>query len=314
MKKNPSPTKPALNAAPSGAIRAFRRLGAHSALALAAAALQRTRKAARPGSQIFLGLTYRCNAACRHCRYSGPGWPRSHGDMPARLAASALEQARALGVERAVFFGGEPLLYKGLPALVRKASELGFITQLDTNGALLTPARLRELKRSGLACAMISLHGADRPAHDAIAGRGSFGRAAAAVRLCAASGLLTYVSVCVFNGRAQAPRLRGLFALARRLGAHGARLLPFSGPGGPDAGSNRAILALTRDARAGGFARTCLRSAVSCDASRGGIIYVAPSGSVTRCPYSPLPAGNLRTAALASILAADAGKKPGIFC
>jgi MoaA/NifB/PqqE/SkfB family radical SAM enzyme len=303
-----------MKATPSGAIRAFRRLGASSALALAAAALQRSRKAARPGSQIFLGLTYKCNAACRHCRYSGPGWPRSRGDMPARLAVSALEQARAIGIERAVFFGGEPLLYKGLAALVGKASKLGFITQLDTNGALLKPARLRELKRAGLACAMISLHGASSRAHDAVAGRGSFDRAAEAVRLCAASGLLTYVSVCVFNGRAQAARLRGLFALARRLGAHGARLLPFSGPGGPDARSNRAILALTRDARAGGFARTCLRSPSSCDASRGEIVYVAPSGSVTRCPYSPLPAGNLRTAALASILAAEAGKKPGIFC
>lgn len=314
MKKNTRLTGSALKAPSPGAMRAFRRLAAPSALALAAAALQRSRKAARPGSQIFLGLTYKCNAACRHCRYSGPGWPRSRGDMPARLAASALEQARALGVERAVFFGGEPLLYKGLAALVRKASKLGFITQLDTNGALLTPARLRELKRSGLACAMISLHGADSRSHDAIAGRGSFARAAAAVRLCSASGLLTYVSVCVFDGRSQGPRLRGLFSVARRLGAHGARLLPFSGPGGPDARSNRAILALTRDARSGGFARTCLRSAASCDASRGEIIYVAPSGSVTRCPYSPLPAGNLRTAALASMLAADAGKKPGIFC
>ncbi|MBI5744610.1 MAG: radical SAM protein, partial [Elusimicrobia bacterium] len=229
------------------------------------------------------------------------------------LAAAALEQGRKLGIERAVFFGGEPLLYRGLDALVEKAAALGFITQLDTNGALLTPRCVEALKRSGLACAMISLHGADRRGHDRTAGRGSFDKAAAAVRLCSSAGLLTYVSVCVFDGEEQGPMLRRLFALARRLGAHGARLLPFSGPEGAGPAARRGITALTHGP-AGGFARSCLRSASSCDASRGKIVYVSPSGAVTRCPYSSLPAGNLRTGKLAAILAGPAGKKPGIFC
>jgi len=296
------------------ALKTFRRLSPPAGLALAAACSARAGRRVLPHSQLFLGLTYRCNSACAHCRYSDPDWRRPGGDMPRTLAVSALVQARALGIERAVFFGGEPLLYKGLEGLVAKAAGMGFITQLDTNGALLTPKRLLALKRAGLACAMISLHGACRREHDRTAGHGSFDKAAAAVRLCAASGLLTYVSVCVFHGRTQAPMLQRLFSLARRLGAHGARLLPFSGSAGGGADSRRGILALTKSREAAGFARSCLSSPSSCDASRGRILYISPSGAVTRCPYSALPAGSLREKKLAAILAGRAGKKPGIFC
>ena len=297
------------------ALGAFRLLYPPAGLALAAAAAAGAGRPAAGPSQLFLGLTYRCNRACAHCRYARADWRRAGGEMPRRLAVSALAQGRALGIPRAVFFGGEPLLYKGLDALVSKAAALGYFTELDTNGALLTPGRVEALKRAGLASVMISLHGAAPGEHDRVSGPGAFARALTAVRRCSAAGLLTYVSTCVFDGRRQAGMLRRLFAVAAGHGAHGARLLPFAGrEGGADPRSNRAILAAARGPRASGFARTCLVSPASCEASRGRIVYVSPSGEVTRCPYSALPAGNLRERGLGAILAGNRGKRTGIFC
>ena len=234
--------------------------------------------------------------------------------MPLPLALSTLEQAAALGIRRAVFFGGEPLLYRGLEKLIRKASDLGFLTELDTNGALLTGPRVKKLKMSGLAAVMISLHGAVPGEHDRIAGPGMFKKAAGAIKLCSASGLLTYISTCVFDGRGQAPMVGRLIALSKRLGAHGIRLLPFAGRGDADPLSRRGVLALTRRPEAREFARTCLRSATSCDASLGRLAYVSPSGEVTRCPYVKGHLGNLEKERLSVILAKETNNGAGIFC
>lgn len=309
--KDPAPPS---RTARGDALRAFRLLSRPAGLALAAA-FGGPGKDKRAPEQIFLGLTYRCNNACAHCRYAKTDWKRTRGDMPRALALSALEQGRSMGIQRAVFFGGEPLLYKGLEAMVRKACSFGFFTELDTNGALLTPGCVRTLKKAGLASVMISLHGADREEHDRISGRGTFRKALAAIKLCSASGLITYISACVFDGRTQKGMLKRLFTLAAGHGAHGARLLPFAGrKGGTDRASNREILALTRRKTEDGFARTCLLSPSSCKGSRGKIVYVSPSGDVTSCPYSGRIAGNLGQETLSAILARGPGKGTGIFC
>jgi len=296
-------------------MRIFGRLSGNSRLALAAAAFKGSRRSKSVPAQLFLGLTYRCDSACAHCRYRKSDWKITRGDMPSALAVSALKQAGALGITRVVFFGGEPLLYRGLDALIRKASALGFFTELDTNGALLTRPRLKELKEAGLASVMISLHGAEPAGHDRIAGPGAFRRATAAVKLGSSSGLLTYISACVFDGRGQAGMTSRLFTLAKNLGAHGARLLPFAGrSGGADPASNRGILAMTRRAGAAGFARTCLLSAASCDATAGKVAYISPAGTVSPCPYAKHALGSLKTETLDTILAKRMKNGTGIFC
>lgn len=258
---------------------------------------------------FFLGLTSRCNLRCRHCKYSGA----APAEMPRSLLARLLKQAAAAGVPRVVFFGGEPLLYKGLDAAVALAAELGLFTELDTNGWALTPARASALSRAGLACAMVSVHSGEEARHDALSGPGSFARAVAALRSARSAGLITYVSSCVFAGGLRAPSLRRLLAFAKQNGAQGARLLPYAPPAGkgtPPGG----LAARLRRADPGGYAGTCSSPGTpGCAATRGEVLFCAPDGTVRSCPYAAAALGSAGKDPLAKFLAPRRGRPSALF-
>lgn len=248
-------------------------------------AVLKTRLARLPSAvphSIFLGVTSRCDLACRHCKYSGGPIM----EMPRPLLSRLLREAAAAGIPRAVFFGGEPLLYSGLEKAVAAASRLGLFTELDTNGQTLTAARASALAAAGLSSVMISLHSHDRSRHNALSGAGSFERAEAAVRAARRAGLVTYISSCVFGTSLSSGGLERLLAFTKRSGAHGARLLAYS----PPAGTTRfpsVLAARLRSSSPDGYARTCARPGRGgCAATRGEVLFVAPDGVVRSCPYA----------------------------
>jgi len=266
--------------------------------------------ARRPGvpHSLFLGLTARCDLACRHCKYSG----RAGGaDMPRALLRRLLAAAADAGVPRVVFFGGEPLLYPGLEEAAALASRLGLFTELDTNGQTLSPARARALAAAGLSCAMISLHSATASRHDALSGRGSFARAAAAIKAARAAGLITYISSCVFSASA-GEELPGLLAYARRAGAHGARLLAYAPPAGHDPLPARLAGRLERLSPEG-YARTCALPGGGCAATAGEVLYCGPGGEVRSCPYSGAALGSAARRGLAAFLRPRPAADPSVF-
>lgn len=249
-------------------------------------AVLKTRLARLPSAvphSIFLGVTSRCDLACRHCKYSGGGPVM---EMPRPLLSRLLREAAAAGIPRAVFFGGEPLLYSGLEKAVAAASRLGLFTELDTNGQTLTAARASALAAAGLSSVMVSLHSHNRTRHNALSGAGSFERAEAAVRAARRAGLVTYISSCVFGTSLSSGGLERLLAFTKRSGAHGARLLAYS----PPAGTTRlpsVLAARLRSASPDGYARTCARPGRGgCAATRGEVLFVAPDGVVRSCPYA----------------------------
>ncbi len=250
------------------------------------AVLKRRLTGLPPGTPdtLYVGLTSRCDLACRHCKYrGGPAGP----DIPPARLRRLLKEAAAAGIPRVAFFGGEPLLYPGLDAAVRLASRLGLFTQLDTNGQRLGAARAAELAAAGLSLAMISLHSAERSRHDALAGPGSFRKAEAAVAAALGAGLFVHVSSCLFSARPGAAGVRRLLALARRLGAHGARTVMYSPRSGGKAAPSRRLAAALAAAAPDGFSRGCVRPGRrDCAAAAGEILFVDADLSVRSCPYS----------------------------
>lgn len=112
-----------------------------------------------------IALTNACNARCRFCRFpSVRPEDRSFAD-PARLLPG-LRRLRAGGIQYLSFTGGEPLLYPALLEVADEARRLGFHTLLVTNGALLNPALIRDLKQAGLERLIISLDAAEPEVHD----------------------------------------------------------------------------------------------------------------------------------------------------
>ena len=123
---------------------------------------------------MWLEVTNRCNLQCSHC-YAGssPHEPESYGlELPDWL--QLLSDARALGCRQVQFIGGEPLLYSGLPALLRHARLLDYETiEVFTNATRLSDDMARLFQENGVLLAT-SFYSEDDCTHDTITGvRGS---------------------------------------------------------------------------------------------------------------------------------------------
>ncbi len=90
---------------------------------------------------------------------------RPRGTMPLSLAERLLAQAGRDRVAREVHFHvmGEPLLYPSLTEAVRLARGSGLEAWMTTNGSLLTPELLTDLRDAGLSHLTISLQTPDGP-------------------------------------------------------------------------------------------------------------------------------------------------------
>src|SRR4051794_6661356 len=85
--------------------------------------------------QLTVAVTSHCNLRCRGCHY-GRGFMQGE-QLDLATLRDALDDAWEAGVEIVRLYGGEPLLHKDLPAIVRHATDLGLRTYVTTNGTLL---------------------------------------------------------------------------------------------------------------------------------------------------------------------------------
>jgi hypothetical protein len=186
-----------------------------------------------PVRRLHLELTNRCNFACEFCPDDRMVRPR--GTMPLSLVERLLAQAGRERVAREVHFHvmGEPLLYPALTDAVRLARGSGLEAWLTTNGSLLTPDLLTDLRDAGLSHLTISLQTPDGPT---FALRGSHplsfeeyqGRMVGAVRRFLADESGMHLSICFLSNplrRFHAPgaaRLR-VAESGKELRAHMAR-------------------------------------------------------------------------------------------
>lgn len=110
-------------------------------------------------------LTKRCNMSCSFCNVAtfmhdkSVAWRTLEGDLDKvkKIFANPLF-ANALLVD---ILGGEPLLVKELPAIVRFLSGRGHLTNITTNGLLLAD-RIQELKDAGISRINISVYEENR--------------------------------------------------------------------------------------------------------------------------------------------------------
>lgn len=112
-----------------------------------------------------IAVTNACNARCRFCSFPGvaPG-ERVMAD-PARLL-QGLTALKTRGVNYLCLTGGEPLLYPALFPVLARARDLSIQTIVCTNGSLLTPAYIQNLRDAGLKTLIISLDAPSAAIHD----------------------------------------------------------------------------------------------------------------------------------------------------
>ncbi len=149
--------------------------------------------------RVTLLTTLQCNFACDYCFQGDHGDYNKFAekmtlDTAARVAAWIEERMDATGSKRFVlmFFGGEPLL--NLPVMYYLAERLWassqargvtMVTNIITNGLLLTPEVVDRLHPYGLNAVKITLDG-DRDTHNRMrplrGGQGTFDRIVANIR------------------------------------------------------------------------------------------------------------------------------------
>ena len=114
-----------------------------------------------PVRRLHVELTSHCNFACEFCPDGKMRRPR--GTMPLPMVERILCEAGGEGVARQVHFHimGEPLLHPDLPEAVRIARRHGLEAWVTTNGSVLTPALLTELRDAGLFHLTVSLQTPD---------------------------------------------------------------------------------------------------------------------------------------------------------
>lgn len=150
-------------------------------------------------------ITGKCNYNCRHCLVSSP--KNREDDLTTRQCIDIIRQIAGCGVRKVALTGGEPLVRKDFPLLVQACTDAGIeITELYTNGALLTPERLGEIIGMGQRPKIqISYDGVGW--HDWVRGRdGAQEIAERAFQAAHEAGFKTHAAMCLFRNNIPAVR------------------------------------------------------------------------------------------------------------
>lgn len=133
----------------------------------------------RPLRDLRISVTDKCNFRCSYCMPAeifGPDYPFLKREE--LLSFEELERltnifVHSLGVQKIRITGGEPLMRRGLPDLIRKLNGIDGVEDIamTTNGSLL-PKYAQELKDAGLKRVSISLDSLKDEIFGKINGRG----------------------------------------------------------------------------------------------------------------------------------------------
>jgi len=157
----------------------------------------------RPLRDLRLSVIEACNFRCGYCM-PADRVPDDYGfDAAGRLSFDQIETlvraAARLGVSKLRLTGGEPLLRKGLPALVARLARVEGIEDLalTTNGSLLA-AQAAALREAGLRRLTVSLDALDPDLfHTLSGGRGRVGDVLAGIAAAEAAGFGALKINCV---------------------------------------------------------------------------------------------------------------------
>jgi hopanoid biosynthesis associated radical SAM protein HpnH len=170
---------------------------------------------------LMLEPLFRCNLACAGC---------GKIDYPEEIlnkrisVRDALYAAEECGAPIVSIAGGEPLIHKELPEIVRGLIEQGRFVILCTN-ALLLEKKIREYEPSPYFTWSIHLDG-DREMHDrSVCREGVYDKAVAALKLAKEKGFRATINCTIFNN-AEAARVADFFDTVTAMGVDGITMSP----------------------------------------------------------------------------------------
>jgi radical SAM protein with 4Fe4S-binding SPASM domain len=163
-------------------------------------------------------LTAACNLRCSYC-YRDALYGREKGRLTTASLLSILASLRDRGLRSVELTGGEPLTHPDFARIAEFCLENFALVGLLTNGTLMDERRIQPLlAHKAKLVISVSIDSARPEMHDRRRGQtGAFARTTAAIRLLAANGLRTRVSMSV--DEENWPEIEPTLLLARSLGA-----------------------------------------------------------------------------------------------
>jgi MoaA/NifB/PqqE/SkfB family radical SAM enzyme len=105
---------------------------------------------------LTVAITAKCNLRCIGCRYGRDFMVGKQ--LPLDLVVDLLHDAKSAGFQTVRFYGGEPLLHRDLPQMIRVARSIGLNPVITTNGILLGD-QIDRLYDAGLRALTVGFYG-----------------------------------------------------------------------------------------------------------------------------------------------------------
>ncbi len=168
---------------------------------------------------VSWNLTQRCNLTCTHCYISAFSGADSSVELSTDECRRVLDEMERVNPNLfLILTGGEPLIRKDIFQIASYASQKGFTVVLGTNGTLLHEPQAREMRKSGIAGASISLDSTDAGKHDSFRRlAGSWQGAVRATKILRSEGLDFSMHMSVMDWNVS--EIPSMIALAHNLGA-----------------------------------------------------------------------------------------------
>jgi len=187
----------------------------------------------RPLRSLRISVTDRCNLRCQYCMPEPDyAWLPRESILDFEEIAVLADVFTTLGVDRMRLTGGEPLLRRDLPALIRLLAARPAIRDLalTTNGVLLAP-QARRLRAAGLHRLTVSLDTLRRDRFQAIARFDELPAVLAGIDAAAAAGFASLkIDTVVMRGRND-DELQPILEFGRNAGAE-VRFIEYMDVGG----------------------------------------------------------------------------------
>lgn len=119
--------------------------------------------------ELHFETTYRCTCKCVFCDRWKKGPQRVAEELGHGEIKKLIDQAYDIGIRIISLSGGEPLLKEGLLPLMQYAKSKGMITQINTNGTLISKKNILEVLKC-FDIILVSIDSLDEQSHDTIRG------------------------------------------------------------------------------------------------------------------------------------------------
>ncbi len=154
-------------------------------------------------------ITGDCNLRCSHCYLSEYNTYQDY-----KLISPIINFLGKKKIAGIAFLGGEPLLRKDMPKIIKPCSK-NIYSSICTNATLLNSEVAKSLKASQIGKVQVSIEGSNKEINDNIRGRGTFERATSAMQLLVENGIYTTVAYTLNKNNFR--DIEGMFYTAPRL-------------------------------------------------------------------------------------------------